>query len=139
MRTVLSTTSRDGLTCAIALNEVLHELEGLPDLGPSPRADALFGRLVRIVVETPEPVARVAMDHLDPARFQRVGAQGEHLLEAVWAERISAGAPLTDFPYLDNYHRLSALEARPRRPPPPPAGIGAADRLNPLTRRRRRW
>jgi SAM-dependent methyltransferase len=100
------------------LRAIYEELATCADLRPGPRVDAVFGRLVRLVLAAPpaeapgvlahEAVREVA-DHLRELCFA-----GEHHLEVAWAERVIASpdphAELARFPYVDNYRRLGELE-----------------------------
>jgi nicotianamine synthase-like protein len=106
-------------TVVDALVAIHGELTAAPDLRPGPRVDAVFRRLVGLVVDGDEHGAAWVLDH--PSVRQVAGSlrarclEGEYELEAVWAQRI-AGAPvpaeeLERFPYAGNYRALSALES----------------------------
>ena len=96
------------------------QLAALPHLRPAPRTNSLFGDLVQTVLATPDRQALDILAHPQVEGRKTVirdlSARGETELEHTWAERIATapdpGAALAEFPYLDNYHRLTALEAR---------------------------
>ncbi|NEE02945.1 nicotianamine synthase family protein [Phytoactinopolyspora halotolerans] len=104
---------------AAAVCSIYRALDSCPDLTPGPHVDGLFGRLVQLVLNTPEPVALSVLE--DPAvrastpHLRRLCARGETELERRWAERICRSADpqgeLHRFPYLDNYRRLIRMEA----------------------------
>lgn len=101
------------------LRRLYDALAAAPDLRPGPAVDATFRALVRLVVETPAPMADAVLLH--PAvrdvveHFRELCGDGEYHLELAWAERIAAAtdpeAELELFPYVGNYRRLSVLEA----------------------------
>ncbi|MDR7382353.1 nicotianamine synthase family protein [Promicromonospora iranensis] len=96
------------------------QLAALPHLRPDPRTNALFGELVQTVLGAPDRHAREILAHPDvegrKSAIRDLSARGETALEHAWAEHIATaadpGAALAAFPYLDNYHRLTALEVR---------------------------
>lgn len=96
------------------------QLAALPHLRPGPRTNALFGELVQTVLAAPDRQATEILTHPEVEgrknAIRDLSARGETALEHAWAERIATapdpGAALARFPYLDNYHRLTALEVR---------------------------
>ena len=96
------------------------QLAALPHLRPGPRTDALFSDLVHTVLATPDRQAKDVLAHPEVHRrrgaIRDLSARGESALEHAWAEHIITApdprAALAAFPYLGNYHRLTALEAR---------------------------
>jgi nicotianamine synthase len=107
----------------LTTDRIVHltdELAALPHLRPDPQTNALFGELVQTVLATPDRHAREILVHPDVkermSAIRDLSARGETALEHDWAERIATapdpGAALAAFPYLDNYHRLTALEVR---------------------------
>lgn len=105
-------------TVITALHTLSRELDAAPSLEPGPAVDELFDRLVRLVLAVPD--ACVAEIMRDPAiavigaRLRELCARGETALETAWAARIATAATpraeLEQFPYLDNYRRLSRME-----------------------------
>jgi len=101
------------------LRRLYDALAAAPDLRPGPTVDATFRDLVRLVVETPAPMAEAVLRH--PAvrdvveHLRELCSEGEYHRELAWAERIAAAADpeaeLELFPYVGNYRRLSVLEA----------------------------
>lgn len=101
-----------------SLCALCQQLEGCPTLQPGPEVDALFERLVSLVVTTPLDRAQAVL--ADPTlravrpRLLELCAQGEQRLELAWADRIAASptphGELARFPYLDNYRQLSRME-----------------------------
>lgn len=99
-------------------------LASLPDLTPGPSVDELFRRLVAVVTTAPRGTT---VPLAVRSSLVQLCAEGEHELERAWAARIAAAdgpvEELRDFPYLENYVRLTRLElatlrrlgARPRR------------------------
>jgi nicotianamine synthase len=94
------------------------ELAACRDLRPGPVVDAAFRRLVRLAVDTDDdmagallaqPAVRAVADEL-----RAFSVEGEHQLEAVWAERVAASADpaaeMCRFPFVDNYRQLHAME-----------------------------
>ena len=120
-------TRRSVDATARRLRSAYDALAAAPDLRPGPRVDAMFRDVVRVVVATPEGMADAVLHH--PAlrdvvpHFRELCGDGEYLLEFGWAERIAAAddpaAELERFPYVDNYRRLSVMEAAAL------AGVGA--------------
>jgi SAM-dependent methyltransferase len=107
----------------LTADRIVHltdQLAALPHLRPDPRTNALFGDLVRAVLATPNRHAKDILAHPEvhrrKAAVRDLSARGETALEHAWAEHIVSApdprAALAAFPYLDNYHRLTALEAR---------------------------
>lgn len=104
---------------AHALRAIYDDLvECAADLRPGPQVDAVFGRLVRLVLDVPadeaagvlaHPAVRDVVPHLRALCFA-----GEYQLELAWAERIAVSldprAELARFPYVDNYRLLGGLE-----------------------------
>lgn len=96
------------------------QLAALPHLRPDPRTNSLFGDLVQTVLTAPDRQAREILAHPEVegrrSAIRDLSARGETELEHAWAERIATSsdpaAALAEFPYLDNYHRLTALEVR---------------------------
>lgn len=115
---------------------IRHELAACRHLRPGPVVDAAFRRLVRLVVDTDDgtagallaqPAVRAVADEL-----RAFSAEGEHELEAVWAQRVAASADpaaeIRHFPFLGNYRQLHAMErAAVRRLAD--AGDAGADRV----------
>lgn len=102
---------------AAELHDIYAELLGLSSLRPGPRVDALFGRLVRFVLDADKDEPLVLQDPavraVVPALRELCGrAEGE--LELAWADRIAAShAPrdeLALFPYFGNYQQLCRME-----------------------------
>ncbi|NED94882.1 methyltransferase domain-containing protein [Phytoactinopolyspora alkaliphila] len=102
-----------------SLCSIYQRLAACADLRPGSDVDDLFRRLVELVVGTPDACANDVLedpvvDALAP-RLRELCARGETELEREWAARIVAGRrpenELALFPYLDNYRRLSQLEA----------------------------
>lgn len=116
MTTELSETT---LT-ADRIAHLTDQLAALPHLRPSPRTNVLFGDLVQTVLAAPDRQARDILAHPDVVSrrdaVRDLSARGETALERAWAEHIGSApdprAALAAFPYLDNYHRLTALEVR---------------------------
>jgi nicotianamine synthase len=87
----------------------------LTDVKPAPKVNAAFHGLVSAVLRNPllhrNALARVAAPHL-----RAKCARAEFALEAYWAERVleakCSHEELKDFPYWNNYERLTALEWR---------------------------
>jgi nicotianamine synthase len=87
-------------------------------LAPSPGVDALFGDLVSACVhaESVEVPAVLSDPRIQRMRWDlvRLCAEGEALLEGVWARRALAadnpGAETAAFPYFGNYELLARLE-----------------------------
>jgi nicotianamine synthase len=131
-------------TVVDALLAIHDELTAAPDLRPDPRVDAVFRRLVRLVVDGDEHGATWVLDH--PAVRAVEGSlrarclEGECELEATWAQRIAGAAvPAEDlgrFPYAANYRALSAMEfeavARLAGVPEPAVGRAAFVGSGPL-------
>ena len=106
----------------LSADRIVHltdQLAALPHLRPDPGTNALFGDLVHTVLAMPERQARDLLDHPEVRRrkdaIRDLSARGETELERAWAEHVAtapdAQAALDAFPYLDNYRRLTALEA----------------------------
>jgi SAM-dependent methyltransferase len=109
---------RESDAAARALRAIYDDLLACPDVRPGPRVDAVFGRLVRLVLDVPpgetaavlaHPAARDVVPHLRALCFA-----GEYELELAWARRIAASArphdELATFPYVENYRLLGAME-----------------------------
>lgn len=100
--------------------QVTDQLAALPHLRPDPRTNALFGDLVRTILATPDRQAQDVLTHPEVQRrrdlVRDLSARGETALEHSWARHIVSApdprAALATFPYLENYHRLTALECR---------------------------
>jgi nicotianamine synthase len=99
----------------------LHEqLSRRDNLAPAPEVDALFSELVRACVHADDRVAPLVLADARIRRLRpgllRLCSRGESLLEQAWAYRVlGAEDPWTElgrFTYLDNYEKLSRLEAR---------------------------
>ena len=105
-------------TVLTTLHALCDELDAAPGLVPGPVIDALFDRLVRLVLTVPDARAAEVMREpafgLLAARLRELCARGEYELEAAWAARIAtAAAPraeLERFTYVDNYRQLSRME-----------------------------
>ena len=116
----MTTELSDTTLTADRIVHLTDRLAALPHLRPGPRTDALFGELVQAVLSAPDRQAREILAHpeVDGRRstIRDLSARGETALEHDWAEHIvtasDSGAALASFPYLDNYDRLTALEAR---------------------------
>jgi SAM-dependent methyltransferase len=116
----MTTELSDTTLTADRIVHLTDQLAALPDLRPDPRTDALFGDLVQTVLATPDRQAQDILTHPEVHRRRAVvrdlAAHGETALEHAWADQIITAsdprAALAAFPYLDNYHRLTALEAR---------------------------
>ncbi|MCH8612019.1 nicotianamine synthase family protein [Arsenicicoccus dermatophilus] len=87
------------------------------DLRPSPTVDALFSELVDMVLTAPPGLFPAVHEGLGPAAvddLRELCGRGETRLETAWARRLlEARDPfetLEEFPYLDNYRRLTRLE-----------------------------
>jgi Nicotianamine synthase protein len=103
---------------ASALRTIYDELAACADLRPSPHVDAVFRRLVRLVVGAPVGVARGVL--ADPAvrgvvpQLRSLCFEAEYQLELGWASRIAESAAPEDelgqFPYVENYRLLHELE-----------------------------
>jgi len=102
-----------------AVRRLYRRIATLPGLGPGPRTDAAFTELVRLAT-TQAPVGTERQVLADPEiralapHLQRLCCEAEIELERSWAARIVAsrdpGQELRDFPYYDNYRRLTRLE-----------------------------
>ena len=96
------------------------QLAALPHLRPDPHTNALFGELVQTVLAAPDRQALEILAHPEVEdrknAVRDLSARGETALEHTWAERIATApdpaSALSEFPYLGNYHRLTALEVR---------------------------
>jgi nicotianamine synthase len=116
----MTTELSDTTLTADRIVHLADQLAALPHLRPGPRTDALFGDLVQAVLSAPDRHARDVLAHPEIERrrdtVRDLSARGETELEHAWAEHIAtapdARAALAAFPYLDNYHRLTALEVR---------------------------
>lgn len=116
----MTTELSDATLTADRIVHLTDQLAALPDLRPDPRTNALFGDLVQTVLAVPDRQARDILTHPDVVSrrdaVRDLSARGETALEHAWAERIGSApdprAALAAFPYLDNYHRLTALEVR---------------------------
>jgi hypothetical protein len=103
---------------ASALRTIFEDLAACADLRPSPHVDAVFRRLVRLVVEAPVEIARGVL--ADPAvrgvvpQLRSLCSEAEYQLEMGWASRITRSEAPEDelglFPYVDNYRLLHELE-----------------------------
>ena len=121
MLTVSVTPDRDvdptGSLCRHILG-LYERLRAQASLAPSPVVDALFGDLVDACVHAePVEVASVLSDpriHRVRLDLVRLCAEGESLLEGVWARRALAAddprAETAAFPYFGNYEQLARLE-----------------------------
>jgi nicotianamine synthase len=113
-------------TIAIAdkVISLLELLEGMPSLIPGPMTDKAFGELVataRLTIDV-EGSAEVLtlLDKLKKLhRVRDFCSRGEYELERYWSHRLGTTASdeatvqeLVAFPYLSEYHRLVAAEAR---------------------------
>ena len=108
----------DAADWAASVHRVYHQLSTLESLEPSPTVDALFGRLVGLVVQPPATGAGDLM--ADPVlqairpRLHDLCARGETHLESRWADIIAGSddphGALASFPYFDNYRQLTQLE-----------------------------
>lgn len=114
----MSHEAGDGDSHARTLRAIHDDLAACRDLRPGPVVDRAFGRLVRLVVETPDdeadgvlahPVVGGVVDDLRSLCFE-----GEYQLEVTWAERIAASsdpaAELDRFPFAANYRLLHTME-----------------------------
>lgn len=116
----MTTELSDTTLTADRIVHLTDQLAALPHLRPAPRTNALFGDLVQAVLATPDRQARDVLAHPEVHRrrdtIRGLSARGETALEHAWAEHIVTApdprAALAEFPYLDNYHRLTALETR---------------------------
>jgi nicotianamine synthase len=116
----MPTELRDTTLTADRIVRLTDQLAALPHLRPDPRTNALFGELVQAVLAAPDRHAAGVLAHPEvesrKSTIRALSAQGETALEHAWAEHIATapdpGAALAAFPYLDNYHRLTALEVR---------------------------
>ena len=116
----MTTELSDTTLTADRIVHLADQLAALPHLRPAPGTNALFGELVQAVLATPDRQARDILTHPDVVSrrdaVRDLSARGETALEHAWAERIGSApdprAALATFPYLDNYHRLTALEVR---------------------------
>jgi hypothetical protein len=103
---------------AASIADLHRRISWLPDLRPSPDANALFTELVRLVVNTPDGFAAAVLGHPDirtiAADLRDLASRAETELEFAWARRIAgAGEPETEmrrFPYLRNYRKLCRVE-----------------------------
>ncbi|MFI7372817.1 nicotianamine synthase family protein [Actinoplanes sp. NPDC049668] len=110
------TPDRDSL-CHHILG-LYERLRAQVDLAPSPVVDALFGDLVSACAhaESMEAAAVLADPRIHRVRAElvRLCAEGESLLENVWARKALAaadpGAETAAFPYFGNYEQLARLE-----------------------------
>ncbi|WP_409484807.1 nicotianamine synthase family protein [Arsenicicoccus dermatophilus] len=98
------------------INAIRHDLHRT-DLRPSPTVNALFSELVDIVLTAPPGLFPAVRAGLGPAAvddLRELCGRGETRLETAWAQRLlEASDPfetLEEFPYLDNYRRLTRLE-----------------------------
>ena len=116
----MTTELSDTTLSADRIVHLTDQLAALPHLRPGPDTDALFGGLVQAVLSTTDRQAGAVLAHPEVHRrkdaIRDLSARGETALEHAWAEHIGtapdARAALAAFPYLDNYRRLTALEAR---------------------------
>ena len=116
----MTTELSDTTLTADRIVHLTDQLAALPDLRPGPRTNALFGDLVQAVLAAPDRHAHDILSHpgVESRRhtIRDLSARGETALEHAWAEHIvtepDPRAALAAFPYLDNYHRLTALEVR---------------------------
>jgi nicotianamine synthase len=116
----MTTELSDTTLTADRIVHLTDQLAALPHLHPEPRTNALFGDLVQAVLTGPDRQADDVLAHPEVssrrAAVRDLSARGETALEHAWAERIVSApdprATLAAFPYLDNYHRLTALEVR---------------------------
>ncbi|MGL5810522.1 MAG: nicotianamine synthase family protein [Nocardioides sp.] len=97
---------------------IYTKLAAVSSLAPSVLVDGLFGSLVQTCLTTsgPEHARALADPRLDRLRpdLVRICAEGEGLLEDVWARRTlqadDPSAAVTRFPYFGNYQDLTRLE-----------------------------
>lgn len=116
----MTTELSDATLTADRIVHLTDQLAALPHLRPGRRTNALFGDLVQAVLATPDRQVRGVLAHPEIESRKDVvrdlSARGETALEHAWAEQIAAApdarAALAEFPYLDNYDRLTALEVR---------------------------
>jgi hypothetical protein len=100
------------------LAQIHERLCACADLRPGAEVNALFGRLVRLVVTTPLDRALPALAHPDvraiAGRLRALCCQSEYELELHWARRIAQSCSPRDelarFPYTANYRELSRME-----------------------------
>lgn len=103
---------------ARTLRAIYDELAACGDLRPRPHVNAVFGRLVRLVLDVPPGAAPAVLAHpaVGPV-LEDLRARcfvGEYQLESAWAARIASSRDPHDelerFPYIDNYRLLGELE-----------------------------
>ena len=100
------------------LLEIYEQLAECSDLRPSAHVDTLFGRLVRIVVDTPGPRAAAIAVHpavrAIEAPLRTLCGAAEYELELHWADRIANSRSPHDelalFPCAANYRQLHRME-----------------------------
>lgn len=121
MLSVSAPPDRSGASSSALTGRILRVYEQLSaqaSRAPSPVVDALFADLVGACVHADSAdVASVLADpRIDEVRpdLIRLCAEGESLLEAVWARRALAAADAcaetAAFPYFGNYEQLARLE-----------------------------
>ncbi|PZP39306.1 MAG: hypothetical protein DI585_04500 [Pseudomonas fluorescens] len=113
----------ESISATAVINQVsslLQQLEGQPDLSPSPTINGLFNRLVgltetSIAEETTHTIIAQLKDDGILTRLHHICAHGEGKMEAYWAAKLASGEQdiedtLAEFPYYAEYEALAAKE-----------------------------
>lgn len=102
----------------IFLHSKLKEMKRLNKLAPNTESNSAFSRLVELVVSNKKSIQKNSAIS-DPrilkiqTSMQKIASEGEYLLEKHYANEIILNkSKLSDFPYYQNYRKLTQIESK---------------------------